>query len=1029
MQIENSTDTIQLIAIKDPFNSSSRVIKTVPYEGKSVQNYVEDLYPEVFEGFEVVASVDGRIIDPVLTIPNVGSYVVFCLSPGDESVLRMAAMLVVAVVSIYISQGTLGPYWAAAFAVAGSFAVNALIPVTPEDMDLTDQGSSYGWSSVNKIDEGFTCPVIYGTTKVLPYLIGKYVGNIHDSEKQRANLLYLIADHEIDAVETIQLNGNDYEGYDDVFIDHSLGFGETFSAERITNAVDRNFTGGSSNWEQISVDTFNDNDDLSIGESTTPYGYCRLSGSYYSMTSGSYYCLQYDASNLVGWWGFAIGDILWRGNYKFVGSVVAGTNRKNYFTAPGDIGYIFIVCSDVLPASVNLDNFSLKEIPEGNTAFTGFRDTHIQQGKNIKLAVDWRETEVPGNNNTGIAVGIGHPMGLAAYYDNGMESLGASRIVQYRLQNESDTGWTTLISNTIKRKTSRAIRFHYQVVGLFPGAYKIQFKTSNESDEKHARDQYIDYVDGIIEDDFRYPGTSIMSVNALATDQLSGGLPTVSCVVSRNTVSVWTGSGWEDKPAYNPAWACYDMLVNDIYGGGVPYASMIYADFLTWADFCTTNSYECHIVLDVTTSFPEALAKVSILGRGHVIQRGTNFGVIIDKEDDPVQLFGLGNIVQGTFTQSYLGKQGRANAIAVTYFDASKDYERLTFELRSSDFDTAAEIDPEKLELTLHGATSKDLAAKHAKFLLNCNEYLIRFVEFEVDVDSLASNVGDVIYVSHDIPQWGWSGHVVSATSTPDTITFDQEVTQEDGGTYHVIVRHSSNDDLEEQPLSNPGGGFTSAIHTLSGTWTKVPSKDDVYAFGEINKVAKQFRITSISRSHQMRRRINALEYRSEVYSDTATIPDYESETALRPHVTGLKAVANFKLMGGVRVAFVTLTWGGLGVVDLYMKEVVEDRWDWVSSHSGNNWAEIYNLEPTKTYFFAVQPPGKPEDGEVVEITFRGWTASRAIYGVSGLQIAGQGNDTVWRNRDLKLAWNLITDSFPSEADGDPAGAGTFDTA
>ena len=207
MQIENSTDMIQLIAIKDPFNPSSRVIQKVPYEGKTVQKYADEMFPEVFEDFEVVASVDGRFVDPALTIPDAGSFIVFCLSPGDRNTLRMAAMLVIMVVTIIISKGTAGPYWASAFAVAGSFAVNALLPMTPPDIDLGSQGSSYGWSAINIVDEGFTCPVIYGTVKVLPYLIGKYIGNVNNSEKQRMNLLYLIADHPVDSITNVQING------------------------------------------------------------------------------------------------------------------------------------------------------------------------------------------------------------------------------------------------------------------------------------------------------------------------------------------------------------------------------------------------------------------------------------------------------------------------------------------------------------------------------------------------------------------------------------------------------------------------------------------------------------------------------------------------------------------------------------------------------------------------------------------------------------------------------------------------------
>ena len=67
---------------------------------------------------------------------------------------------------------------------------------------------------------------------------------------------------------------------------------------------------------------------------------------------------------------------------------------------------------------------------------------------------------------------------------------------------------------------------------------------------------------------------------------------------------------------------------------------------------------------------------------------------------------------------------------------------------------------------------------------------------------------------------------------------------------------------------------ITNAALTTSVAQMQIPQADDVFSFGEITKVAKEFRITNISRSQQMIRRVQALEYHWEVYDDAATIPD-----------------------------------------------------------------------------------------------------------------------------------------------------------
>jgi len=52
----------------------------------------------------------------------------------------------------------------------------------------------------------------------------------------------------------------------------------------------------------------------------------------------------------------------------------------------------------------------------------------------------------------------------------------------------------------------------------------------------------------------------------------------------------------------------------------------------------------------------------------------------------------------------------------------------------------------------------------------------------------------------------------------------------------------------------------------------EIPSQYSVYSFGEVNRHAKQMRILSISTSGELKRRITAIEYNQDVYSDTVTI-------------------------------------------------------------------------------------------------------------------------------------------------------------
>ena len=914
---------IMITAIKDPFDPyNSRIIEYREWEEKNVFNYMKEIYPLIPEDCDVVVSINGKIIKDVHNIfPDKGDNLVFCLVLGDD-VLRTVAFIAVAIVSIYLPPvwGLTGIYAATAsvvMATAGALIINAVLP--PQMPSLGGTGSfestspTYSWGALdNPSEEGFPWPVIYGTVRIFPYLIGKYIDDASEipvqqsiyngggmlaiiysalvpltlKSKQYLNLLFCIADHSVNTIDSIEINENDFDQYEGVSSVKRYG----------------------SNTQTV-IPNFNDT-------------------------------IQ----------GIVVGD---------------------------------------------------------------------------KLSTSWSASyTTPRNDTQEIIVGVNLPNGL--FYvndDGGMSNTTISISIQFRPT--SGGSWVTWIPNDITAGQKTAITKKYKIQNLSPNEYEVQVRLTGAllSGLRYSNDAYFDFLQSKIYDDFTYPGVSLLSIKALATDQLSGEMPRISTLVTRSTVPVWTGTQWTNKAATNPAWACYDMLVNQNYGGGVAPGRMLYQEFSNWADFCTTNGYVCNMYFDVFSSFPEALAKISTIGRGRVVQRGTQFGVVVDKADSPVQLFGVGNIIENTFRESYLSLKDRANVVEISYFDATKSYSRQTFEIRSDTFDADTDIEEKKIAIVLYACTSKTIALKYAKFLLNCNKYFVRNISFEVGVDAIASQVGDVVWVSHDVPQWGYSGRVLSASS--NTIQIDREVTLSPGTTYHILVRHSDDDALEEVAIESVTVETTTNLLRLSSVWSQIPIADDVYTFGIINRVAKEFRINSITRSQEMTRRIEALEYRSEVYSDSITIPDYEQEYDL-PSVSYLRATEPYN--NSTNLSYISLTWMGVGVHRIWMKDDLNTAWSLLSMQAGKNSYAILGQElnvGTK-YYFAVSATTNPEEGEQVSITYRGWVDRPIIWPIRGLQIQGQGNSTTWQDRDVKLEWNLSTSAFVSVAGGDLLGAGTF---
>jgi hypothetical protein len=460
-------------------------------------------------------------------------------------------------------------------------------------------------------------------------------------------------------------------------------------------------------------------------------------------------------------------------------------------------------------------------------------------------------------------------------------------------------------------------------------------------------------------------------VKALATDQLSGAMPTIDIEVDRGSITLPT---FGSKPSSNPAWACVDLLTSSRYGAGVPIAKIDTPAFQAWADFCDANSYTVNLYIDGVMSVRATLNMISMLGRATVIQLGSKFTVIVDKvEGTPVQrfMFTVGNIVSDSFKEQWLSEDDRANAIEVEYFDATLDYERTSLTVFASDFDTTT-LETKSISLVLYGCTSRAMAIKHAKFLLNCNRYLTLTAEWEADVDALACFPGDIVEIQHDVPQWGVGGRVVSSTAS--TITLDRPVTIV-AGTYHVRVKHQDDDTFEEKTVTDGAGTYTTL--NISGTWTKNPAQYALYSFGLINFVVKLFRVLRISRTGDLRRKISAIEYYEPVYTDAATVPAPPSWPT-PTWVSNLRAAEIYKDGG---ISGVALTWSGYATpFSIYVKRLNEASYRYLGESYGNSF-EAWGFDTGVNYVFMVTPSSNPNaiDGATVTVTLSGRAALPAI--------------------------------------------------
>lgn len=272
----------------------------------------------------------------------------------------------------------------------------------------------------------------------------------------------------------------------------------------------------------------------------------------------------------------------------------------------------------------------------------------------------------------------------------------------------------------------------------------------------------------------------------------------------------------------------------------------------------------------------DALTDVLKTARAAPLRLGSRLSVFYDDIAEPVGLVTMGNILAGSWRQGFLGIGDRPNAESAEIFDESLNWERTPVSDEHPDVtDPAQQTSYRWRRIKLEGIARRGQAKRYLRRDLNVYNLVRRWCEFELGIDSLPFQPGDVLAVSHDVPQYGYSGRMY-ADGTNTTVRLDRAVTLtsgwqiqvEDAATglrYTVAVSHAAGTYPANTPLTV--AAFPSSF---------APAKDDKYAIGEASRgETKKFRIIeSTFDPKNLRRRVRCVEYDPQVYSDDfGTLP------------------------------------------------------------------------------------------------------------------------------------------------------------
>jgi len=917
-------ELFNLVTVRNPFRPAEREITPLPVEGRAVASYLPS-------DLAVVAGLNGRILNAdeiATTIPRAGDFLAICPvigkgGGGGKNPLATIAAIALTVVTFGgggLLAGGLFAGGATSWLMAGALlylggSLMGGMSAKAARVDMPDTSSSawengHSWGDMQPISrQGGTVPNTYGTVRITGQILNQHVTS--DGKKQYLNVLLCGGEGPVDSVSDIKINNNPSENFggiadDDELFDTTPGItldavGETALASTPVAAT------------ALDIELYWPNGMLKNG---TFWGGSVGIKIEYQPSGGAWVVWKTETVTQRSYQAFSR-------TYRIDGLTGAIYQTRITLTSADATTYAFQYKRLSYVQKAVAVEIETRTGTNTQTPISFFGDSFADQVFSIELSDDgYAEYQTEGDGGSGLEISIAFPSGLCYVNDDGSPSESWVKIdADYRLVGAPT--WTSwLAAQEIRDKKNGAVRRTFRKDGLTQGQYEVRAKVNSVhgTGSRFINQAVWNSLSHIIYDDFKRPGKVLVGIRAMATDKLSGGMPSISWLQTRSTVNVYVpGSGYTTKAATNPAWICYDLIHRARYledprtstssyvVRGDPHARIDYSAFEAWAAYCDEvvdgmKRCEANIHLDAAASLWDQLQKVAQIGRGMVVLRGTQFSCVFDGQvSTPVQMFTVGNILEDSLNGEYLTSRDRANAIEISFNNADKDYQRDVVMVYGDDYDGTAAVNS-PTQVTLPGITDYRRAYREGLYRLRLNKYIKRSISFQADIDALACQVGDVVLVQHDVPRWGNGGRVVSATA--NSITLDKAVHMSPGTTYSVKVRLGDGT-IVDKTVSAVLVDTDTATLTLTTAWSTQPVAYDLYAFGAVDLATKPFRVTKIARSGDLRVRIDATEYYPEVYDETATVPEVDYTVPL-PTISGLVIGFRFDLAGH---AFLDISW------------------------------------------------------------------------------------------------------------------------
>jgi Putative phage tail protein len=508
------------------------------------------------------------------------------------------------------------------------------------------------------------------------------------------------------------------------------------------------------------------------------------------------------------------------------------------------------------------------------------------------------------------------------YWDVNWEGVGSGDWVE-NIVNVTSTKFVATNTGGIIQLTgnSQKPRRATLTFAVTQGTYDVRIRrtTADSTDTKLTQQTNWSILKSYQVDNSNYTGQTRIAMTIKASEQLNGTVSQFSALAESDAL-YWNGSTFVIAPTSNPAHLFTHFALGSyngngklMYGVGLPSAQLDLPSLHAWAAFCAAEGLTFNAVIDGNQTAADVLNAIARCGLGSPTWASGKLGVVWDyRNSSPVASFGMSNIIRDTFDVSYIN-ENLAEEIVIRFQNPDKDWEQdevrvltpgVTDPLRSSAID-------------LFGCTNATMAGKFANYLAAQQYYRRRRISWESDFEGFVCQRGDVVLLSHDLTQWGYSGRIVSISGS--TVTLDREVPRNGAVEYLMITEP---DGTMITYLVEPAtGNSDELVLTLPPEIQSGYSlMDHRWSFSPLATPGKKVKILSVDPMSESRLRIVATDEFSEFYDawngTFITPPDLTLLPAAIVEANNLTIVSRIAVVNGYRTNKVTAYWGvGGGVL------------------------------------------------------------------------------------------------------------------